>query len=114
MAFQQLELDVQNHIILNAPRGNQPLVITTDASNSGVGCILMQLQDEELVIIECGSSKFSETQLRWSAREKEDFAVKFAVEKFEDNLYNGCTQLLPERFKDGPYSCHSSISKYGT
>ena len=57
-------------VLLTAPRSNGPFSITTDASERGIDCMLMQEQEGELRIQEFGLPKFSSMERIWDTRER--------------------------------------------
>jgi transposase InsO family protein len=85
-AFEELKRELSQSIALSAPRGDGPFILTTDASDRAAGAVLAQKQDGEYVVLECASKKFDETQQRWDTREREFFAIKWALLKFQDYL----------------------------
>ena len=58
-----------------------PFILITDASNFAVAGVLMQIQNGKQRIISCVSKTLDETQCRWSATERECYAIVFAIEK---------------------------------
>jgi hypothetical protein len=58
-----------------------PFVLITDASNHAVAGVLIQIQNGKQRIISCVSKTLDQTQCRWSATERECFAIIFSVEK---------------------------------
>lgn len=83
-AFEMLKSMLVEHVLLCAPRGDGDFVIVADACDVGVGAALMQVQDEELVVLEFASKSLGQTQRKWPTREKEAYAIRWAVGKFED------------------------------
>ena len=61
-----------------------PILLQTDASQYGIGAVLLQKrQQNEIVPIALLSKKFSKVQLRWSTPEKEAFAIYHALRTWE-------------------------------
>ena len=59
-----------------------PLRLETDASRTqGLGFVLLQLQDEEWRLIQCGSRFITETEARYAMIELECLAVVWAIHK---------------------------------
>ncbi|EZG42664.1 putative enzymatic polyprotein [Gregarina niphandrodes] len=83
-AFEALKEAVQNTVTLHAPTPTGTYIIETDASELGVGALLKQRQGDAEVPLEFASRKFNPTERRWDTRERELFAVKWAVEKWRD------------------------------
>ncbi|UYV70981.1 K02A2.6-like, partial [Cordylochernes scorpioides] len=62
---------------------NLPTVITTDASHSGIGCVVSQLSEKgEERIVACASRTLSDAERKYSIVEKEALACVWACEKF--------------------------------
>ena len=80
-SFESLKDEMCDIVSLAAPRDG-PFRIMTDASDVGIGAVLLQEQDGELAILEFASYKFKDAERRWSTREKEAYAIVWAVEKF--------------------------------
>ncbi|UYV84632.1 hypothetical protein LAZ67_X002921, partial [Cordylochernes scorpioides] len=60
-----------------------PTVITTDASHSGIGCVVSQLSEKgEGRIVACASRTHSDAERKYSIVEKEALACVWACEKF--------------------------------
>jgi hypothetical protein len=55
-----------------------------------------QQQDKEIVILEFASKSLSTTQKKWPTREKEAYAIRWAVEKFEDYVKTGSILILSD------------------
>ena len=79
--FKQLLLQA---VTLHYPDYEKPWILRVDASDLGVGYVLLQLIDDALVPILFGSKKFSEQASRWDAFNKEAYAIYFGV---KDNEY---------------------------
>ena len=87
--------------ILGYPDYSREFIIHTDASGYGVGAVLSQIQStplnpdvneeplssEKEVVIAYTSKHLSDTQTKWSATEKEAFAIIHAVKTFYHYLY---------------------------
>ena len=71
-------------MLLSAPRGDGPLVIVCDASNRGIGCALLQMQQGDPVLLEFCSNKLTVAEQKWDTREREAFAIKWSLERFFD------------------------------
>ena len=82
--FQHLKEELCDKVLLSAPRGDGPLVIVCDASNRGIGCALLQMQQGDPVLLEFGSKKLTVAEQKWDTREREAFAIKWSLERFFD------------------------------
>ncbi|EZG67901.1 putative Gag-pol polyprotein [Gregarina niphandrodes] len=70
--------------LLHKPVPGAPLIIETDASEVGIGAVLKQVQEGREVPLEFASKKFTDAERKWDTRERELFAVKWAVEEWCD------------------------------
>ena len=78
--FKQLLLDA---VTLYYPDYDKPWILRVDASDLGVGFVLLQLHDDVLRPILFGSKKFSEQAMRWDTFNKEGYALYFGVKECE-------------------------------
>lgn len=74
--------------VLAIPLEGSEFMVETDASDYAVGAILScrTTESEPWKPAEFASKSFSMTERRWPTREKEAFAIKWAVEKFDGYL----------------------------
>ncbi|CAM4659772.1 unnamed protein product [Lepidochelys kempii] len=76
--------------VLRAPDFDKPFLVTTDASESGVGAVLMQERsNQEFHPVMFLSKKLSERESHWSTSEKECYAIVYALEKLRPYVW-GC------------------------
>jgi len=66
---------------------SKPFVLRTDASDVGVGAVLMQEHDEELFPVAYASRKLSQRERAYSTMERECLALVWGVQKFQLYLY---------------------------
>jgi len=59
-----------------------PLYIRTDASDKGMGVVLIQIINGREKVVAYASMKFKDSELHWSAIEKECRAVLFGLKRF--------------------------------
>ena len=69
--------------VLRLPDMDKSFILHTDASNSGVGAVLMQEHEGELHPISYASKKLSERETRYSRMERESLALVWAVKQFQ-------------------------------
>ncbi|CAG7824499.1 unnamed protein product, partial [Allacma fusca] len=67
---------------LKIPDLNKPFVISTDASNTGLGAVLLQEHEDQLYPCWFASRGLKPAETRYSVSEKECLAVIWAIEKF--------------------------------
>uniref|UniRef100_A0A8C3P213 Gypsy retrotransposon integrase-like protein 1 n=1 Tax=Chrysemys picta bellii TaxID=8478 RepID=A0A8C3P213_CHRPI len=80
-AFNQLKAALMSDPVLRAPDFDQPFVVSTDASERGIGAVLMQEgPDQQFHPVVFLSKKLSERESHWSVLEKECYAVVYALE----------------------------------
>ena len=82
--------------MLSAPRGNGMFVLMTDAADHGIGAVLMQEQQGEIVLLEFAARKFTAAELNWDTRDREGFAIRWAVAKFEMFVTTGKLIVLTD------------------
>ena len=93
MAFQRLKEALSETTILQFPNMQKEFEVSTDASDTGLGCILSQRDDLGRDRPVCFASKaFTDNERNWHIRDKEAFAFVFALRKFRQ-------YLLGRRFK---------------
>ena len=93
-AFEGLKNAISKQISLAHLDYSLPLVVSTDASNLGVGATLANIYpDGSRRIIACVSHKFTKAESRWKTIEQEAFAVVFALQRWRDILYGHHFQL---------------------
>ncbi len=78
-AFRRVKEALTSEPVLRAPNYNCPFLLQTDASDTGLGAVLSQVQNDEEHPVIYISRKLSPTEQRYAAVEKEALAVKWAV-----------------------------------
>ncbi|CAM5109766.1 unnamed protein product [Eretmochelys imbricata] len=74
--------------VLRAPAFDKLFLVTTDASERGVGAVLMQEEsDQEFHPVVFLSKKLSERESNWSVSEKECYAIVYALEKLHPYVW---------------------------
>ena len=69
--------------VLKLPIPTLPFVVRTDASNTSVGCVLLQYHDDVPHPIFYGSRKLLDREKRYSVIERECLAVVYGINKFK-------------------------------
>uniref|UniRef100_A0A9J8B9T8 ribonuclease H n=1 Tax=Cyprinus carpio carpio TaxID=630221 RepID=A0A9J8B9T8_CYPCA len=78
-AFQQVKSALTTEPVLRAPDFTCPFLVQTDASDTGLGAVLSQVQDGEEHPVIYISRKLTPTEQRYAVVEKEALVVKWAV-----------------------------------
>ncbi|CAM5076915.1 unnamed protein product, partial [Natator depressus] len=87
-AFNQLKTTLMSDPVLRAPDFDKPFLVTTDASERGVGAVLMQEGlDQEFHPVVFLSKKLSERESNWSVSEKECYAIVYTLEKLHPYVW---------------------------
>lgn len=81
-AFNKIKQALTSADVLALPRYDLPFHLACDASEAGAGAVLTQFIDNKERPIAYYSSKFSDTQSRYTVSERECLAVILALEKF--------------------------------
>ncbi|CAM4626675.1 unnamed protein product [Caretta caretta] len=87
-AFNKLKATLMSDPVLRAPDFDKPFLVTTDASERGVGAVLMQKgPDQEFHPVVFLSKKLSERESNWSVTEKECYAIVYTLEKLRPYVW---------------------------
>lgn len=87
-SFDKLKTALTQAPILAHPNPAKDYILYTDASNTCIGAILVQKDDEGVErVISYLSHKLSGAQLRWPIIEKEAYAIIYALKKFHAYLW---------------------------
>lgn len=81
-AFQNIKTVLVSDPVLASPDYSQPFVIQTDASDSGIGGVLVQGSGETEKVVAYFSQKLSSAQRKYQTTERECLAVIVGIEKF--------------------------------
>lgn len=85
-AFVDLKNSLGCELVLKSPRFDQPFTLQTDASEYGLGQVLLQRQRGQLCPIVYISRKLLPRETRYPVVEKECLAVKWALDSFKNYL----------------------------
>ncbi|CAM5103361.1 unnamed protein product [Eretmochelys imbricata] len=81
---------------LTAPDFDKPFLVTTDASEHGVGAVLMQEgPDQEFHPVVFLGKKLSERESNWSVSEKECYAIVYARKSYAHTFGDGVSTCKP-------------------
>ena len=81
IAFEKLKATLAESLELFRVDPDQPFVLHTDASDWAVGAVLQQQREGRLVPVGFFSRKLGGSQLNWTPREKETYAIVVALRK---------------------------------
>ncbi|CAF5021014.1 unnamed protein product, partial [Rotaria socialis] len=73
-AFEQLKKILTTDLVLRIPNNRFPFKVQTDASDDGIGAVLLQIYPEGDRPIAYLSKKFTQAQRKWSPMEQECYA----------------------------------------
>jgi len=87
-SFQQLKQVLCKDPILKLPEIGKPFILQTDACDSGIGSVLLQLDDDGCrKPVAYASRKLNKAEKRYATVEKECLAIVWAINKFQRYLY---------------------------
>jgi hypothetical protein len=86
-AYNSLKSIILKKPILRIPDVRKPFVLRTDASNNGLGAVLLQEYEDKLFPVSYASRKLLEREKNYSTMEKECLAIVWAVKKYMPYLY---------------------------
>ena len=86
-AFDTLKRELCSKPVVIMPDKTKPYTLRTDASDRGVGAVLLQEHGEELHPVAYASRKLSGAETRYATIEKECLAIVWGVKKFEPFLF---------------------------
>lgn len=86
-SFVSLKEHLTSYPVLKLPDMTKQFILRTDASDVGVGAVLMQEHDNGLFPVAFASKKLSIRERAYSTMERECLALVWAVQKFQLYLY---------------------------
>ena len=86
-AFDTLKARLSSSPILHLPDNDKVFILRTDASDTGIGAILMQQEGDQSFPICYASRKMLPRETRYSVIERECLAIIWAILKFHIYLY---------------------------
>ena len=87
IAFRSLKSSLTKSPILKLPNVKDAFFLQTDASDRGVGAVLMQMGSEQKMPIAYASRKLKPSEEHYATIEKECLAIIWAIQKFHNYLY---------------------------
>ena len=110
-AFEELRQRLITQPILGFPNMSKPFILTTDASNTGLGYILSQKEENGEVVISYGGRALRGAETRYSASEKEMLAVKEGIKAYHPYLSNHRFTLITDHQPLKQYSKFQPATK---
>ena len=86
-AFEELKEALCNAPILRLPNFDLTFILRTDASDSGIGAVLLQCHEDVYFPVAYASKKLSSAQQKYAVIERECLAIIWALEKLTVYLY---------------------------
>ena len=87
-SFNELKEKIINPPILKLPKIHEPFIVRTDASDIGLGCVLLQENDKgEKFPVAYASRKLLPRERNYSTIERECLAIVWGIEKFHRYLF---------------------------
>ncbi|KAK7092164.1 hypothetical protein V1264_009758 [Littorina saxatilis] len=86
-SFNSLRQILSQQPVICLPDLSQPFVLQTDASDIGLGAVLLQESDGELKPVSFASRKLNAAERNYATVEKECLAIVWGIRKFEVYLY---------------------------
>jgi hypothetical protein len=86
-AFTELKHRVSSAPVLHLADVSRPFVLRTDASDKGIGAVLLQDYDGTLFPVEYLSRKLKPAETRYAVTERECLALVWAIQKLQAVLY---------------------------
>lgn len=86
-AFLTLKKRITEKPILRIPDVSKRFVLRTDASDTGIGAVLLQTYEDKYFPVSYASRKLLDRETNYSVIEKECLALIWAVKKFQQYLY---------------------------
>jgi RNase H-like domain found in reverse transcriptase/Reverse transcriptase (RNA-dependent DNA polymerase)/Integrase core domain/Integrase zinc binding domain len=95
------------------PNYKKEFLLRTDASNSGMGAVLLQQNEEEKWCpVQWASKKFTPAEVRYSISEKEMYAITWGIEKFSYELRGRRFHLETDHIRRKPFFKNNRINRW--
>ena len=85
-AFEELKRFLTTDLVLRLPNNRFPFKVQTDASDEGIGAVLLQVYPEGNRPVAYLSKKFTQAQRKWSPMEQECYAFICSLDKWHNYL----------------------------
>ena len=85
-AFEALKRFLTTDLVLRLPNNRFPFKVQTDASDEGIGAVLLQVYPEGNRPVAYLSKKFTQAQRKWSPMEQECYAFICSLDKWHNYL----------------------------
>ena len=86
-AYMSLKKTLTSKPILKLPTMDKPFILRTDASDTGIGAVLLQEHDGKVFPVSYASKKLSDSERRYSVMERECLAIVWGIKRFMLYLY---------------------------
>ena len=86
-SFDTLKARLTSDLVVKLPDLTKPFLLRTDASNTGLGAVLLQEHDNVKHPVAYASRKLTDTEKKYTTSERECLAIVWGVRKFENYLY---------------------------
>jgi len=86
-AFEELKRYLTTDLVLRLPNNCLPFIVQTDASDAGIGAVLLQPHPDGNRPVAYLSKKFTDAQRKWSPMEQECYALICALDKWHQYLH---------------------------
>jgi len=87
IAFSQLKAALSSEPVLRLPDSNKQFIVRTDASDTGLGAVLLQEHEDGIFPVMYLSRKLNAAERNYSVIERECLAIVWAISKLQLYLY---------------------------
>ena len=85
--FEKLKTALTSNLALTHYNPNKQIYVVSDASNSGLGAVILHKEDGKLKPIQYVSRTLLPAEMKYSQIEKEGLAIIFAIKKFHKYVH---------------------------
>lgn len=83
IAFRTLKSSLINSPILKLPNLKESFILQTNASDRGLGAVLLQCEGDQKLPVAYASRKLKDSESVYATVEKECLAIVWAIQKFQ-------------------------------